>query len=147
MSTDQIEKAVAYFDKGYNCCQSILLAYGPDLRLSTDLAVHLGTGFGGGMARQGECCGAVTGAIMVIGLKFGMANETDDVARGKTYEFVSELMNKFKAQKGSVKCRDLLDCDISTPEGRAVAQEKDLFKTLCPDLVRTSAEILESLQF
>lgn len=121
--------------------------YGEQFGLSKDSAIRLVTSFGGGMARQGEVCGAVKVAIMVIGLKHGMANETDDQARELTYKLVNELMNKFKGRFGSVRCKDLLNCDISTPEGRAMANEKELFKTLCPGFVKNTAEILEELIF
>lgn len=147
MNESITDQAVTCFEGGYNCCQSILLTYGEQFGLPKDSAIRLGTGFGGGMARQGEVCGAVTGAIMVIGLKHGMANETDDQARERTYELVNELMNKFKGRFGSVRCKDLLNCDISTPEGRAMANEEELFKTLCPRFVKSTAEILEELIF
>jgi C_GCAxxG_C_C family probable redox protein len=123
----------------------MLLAYGLEFGLSEDLAVHLGTGFGGGMARQGEVCGAVSGAIMVLGLKYGMTNETEEEAGSKTYELVSEFMNKFEEQKSTVRCKDLLGCDINTAEGREEAMEKDLFNALCPELVQTAGKILDDL--
>ena len=145
MRKNTLDQAVSYFDSDYNCCQSILLAYGTQFGISDETAAHLGTGFGGGMARCGEVCGAVTAAIMVIGLKHGMANEGDDKARNRTYELVHEFMNKFKASNGSVRCGDLLGLDISTPEGRQAAKEKGLFKTLCPGLVKSAAEILDPL--
>ena len=145
MVNNKVEEAVACFTGGCNCCQSILLTYGEQFGLPKDTALRLGTGFGGGMARCGEVCGAVTGAIMVIGLAHGMAVKGDDEARDRTYGLVNEFMNRFKARNNSARCNDLLGCDISTPEGREEAKQKDLFNTLCPGLVRSAAKILEEL--
>ncbi len=84
MNTNKVENALACFEGGCNCCQSILLTYGSEFGLPNEVVLRLGTGFAGGMARCGEVCGAVTGAIMVIGLKHGMANENDDSATAPT---------------------------------------------------------------
>ncbi|UCE38349.1 MAG: C_GCAxxG_C_C family protein [Thermoplasmata archaeon] len=141
----KINEAVKYFEGDWNCCQSIIMTYGPQYGLPKDTSAHMGTSFAGGMARRGEVCGAVTGALMIIGLKYGMTNETDSQARDKTYELVNEFMDTFKAKHESLRCRDLLDCDLTTAEGRKTAQDKGLFKTLCPELVKSAAEILEEL--
>ncbi|UCG68951.1 MAG: C_GCAxxG_C_C family protein [Thermoplasmata archaeon] len=143
MDNSKVEDATKYFEGDLNCCQSMIMTYGPDYGLSKDTGIRLGTGFAGGMARHGEVCGAVTGAIMIIGLKFGMKEEDDSQARDKTYELVKEFLDRFKTKHESIRCRDLLECDIGTPEGRALANEKGLFKTLCPKLVKSAAEILE----
>jgi C_GCAxxG_C_C family probable redox protein len=121
------------------------MTYGPQLGLPKDTSAHIGTGFAGGMARRGEVCGAVTGSLMIIGLKYGMANESDSQARDKTYELVNEFLDMFKAKHEHLRCGDLLQCDISTPEGRETAQEKELFKTLCPKFVEDAATILEDI--
>jgi C_GCAxxG_C_C family probable redox protein len=106
------------------------------------------------MARMGETCGAVTGAFMVIGLKHGSAanwlveGRVDDRENGKrlnTYRLVRELTDRFAARHGSIRCKDLLGCDLSTPEGGKMVEEKNLFRTVCPGLVRDAAEILEEI--
>ena len=97
------------------------------------------------MGRMGEQCGAVTGALMVIGLKYGMTKAKDEGARDKTYELVREFVAKFKSRHGSIRCRELLGCDLSNDEGLTTAREKGLFDTLCPQLVRDAAEILEEI--
>jgi C_GCAxxG_C_C family probable redox protein len=94
---------------------------------------------------MGETCGAVTGAFMVIGLKYGKARDEDDGARDRTYELVGEFVARFKDRHGSIVCRELLGCDLSNPEGLTTAREKGLFETLCPHLVRDAAEILEEI--
>jgi C_GCAxxG_C_C family probable redox protein len=90
-------------------------------------------------------CGAVSGAIMVLGLKFGMTDESDNDAKDKTNDLVGDFINKFKIMNGSIRCRDLLQCNLSTLEGRQIAKEKDLFNTLCPRFVSDAAQILEEM--
>jgi C_GCAxxG_C_C family probable redox protein len=97
------------------------------------------------MARMGETCGAVTGVLMAIGLKYGMTQAKDEGAREKTYKLAQEFMTRFKARHNSMVCRELLGYDLSTPEGRKAAHDKGLFATLCPQLVRDAVEIVELL--
>ncbi len=140
-----VEQAVSCFQNGFNCSQSILSTFSVEFGLNRDIALKLATGFGGGMGRLGKTCGAVTGALMVIGLKYGTASIEDDAAAENTYRLVQKFIKEFTEINGSDTCHDLLDCDISTLEGRNSANEKNLFTTLCPNFVRTSAEILEKI--
>jgi C_GCAxxG_C_C family probable redox protein len=141
----RINEAEKYFEGDWNCCQSIIMTYGPLYGLPINTSSRIGTSFAGGMARRGEVCGVVSGSLMVIGLKYGMENETDSEKRDKTYELVNAFLDKFKEKHEYLRCRDLLDCDISTPEGRKTAKEKQLFKTICPKLVSSAAELLEDI--
>ena len=145
MNNSKVDQAVEYFKGPYSCSQSMMLTYATQLGLDSEMALQLGTGFAGGMGRNAEVCGAVTGAVMVIGLKHGMKNKNEEDARAKTFEFVSELFKRFSAKHDSVLCRTILGCDISTPEGRELASAENRFKTLCPEFVRTAAEILEDI--
>ena len=97
------------------------------------------------MARMGETCGAVTGALMAIGLKYGKTKAEDDGARDKTYELVGEFVTRFKDRHGSIVCKELLGCDLSNDDGLTTAREKGLFDTLCPQFVRDATEILEEI--
>jgi C_GCAxxG_C_C family probable redox protein len=139
-----IEKATSGFVQGLNCAQSIVSSYGPRFGLGGELAIKLASGFGGGIGHLGETCGAVTGAIMVIGLKHGGA-VGDEAVSEKTYALVAQFLEKFKARHGSVLCRDLLGGDISTPQGLEAARDKGLFEERCPNFVRGAAEILEEI--
>ena len=140
---DRIQQAVSTFRSGFNCSQAILQTYGPAYGLSDLDSLRVSSGFGGGM-RRGDTCGAVTGALMVLGLRFG-PKDTSDTSRDKVYAQVTEFCSEFESRCGSVLCRDLLGCDISTPEGRQHARNNNLFDTLCPELVQTAAEILEQM--
>ncbi|MFW9872830.1 MAG: C-GCAxxG-C-C family protein [Candidatus Thorarchaeota archaeon] len=141
----RVEQAVSCFQDGFNCSQSILSTFSVEYGLNRDIALKLATGIGGGTGLLGKTCGAVTGALMVIGLKYGKDSIEDDAAAEKTFSLVQEFIKEFTEINGSSTCDDLLDCDISTPEGLNTAKEKNLFTTLCPNFVRTSAEILEKI--
>ena len=123
----------------------MLSSFGEQFGLARELALRVAGAFGGGMARMGETCGAVTGALMAIGLKYGMTQAKDEAAREKTYKLAQEFMTRFKARHNSLVCRELLGYDLSTSEGRKGAYEKGLFTTLCPQLVRDAVEILDQM--
>ena len=113
--------------------------------MDRELALKVAGAFGGGMARMGETCGAVTGALMVIGLKHGMTKSEDGEARDKTYDLVREFVARFKDRHGSIVCRELLGCDINKPEERQAAQEQGILDTLCSTFVRDAAKIIEHI--
>lgn len=139
------EVAVQLFQNGCACSQAVLVVYGESLGLSKKMAMRIAAGFAGGM-RLGETCGAVTGAFMVIGLRY--ASETCDTVAGRAnvYNRVMEFANKFRKLNGSITCRKLLGCDISTPEGMKHAQERNLFKTTCVKMVHDAVVILEEME-
>jgi C_GCAxxG_C_C family probable redox protein len=139
------ERAADYFARGFNCSQSVLAAYAEQFGLTEELALKVAGGFGGGMGRMGETCGAVTGAIMVIGLKFASTTPGDIQGKENTYAVVREFVHRFKGRNVTVLCRELLDCDISTPEGMKRAQQEKLIKQCCPKFIRDAAEILDQL--
>ena len=142
--SEKSEQAVEWFKNGFNCSQAVLGSYSRDLGLDGEQAFRVATGFGGGM-RMSETCGAVTGAFMTLGLRFGNSTAENKKAKAKTYEKIVEFTSRFKARNGSVKCGELLGCDISTPEGAKKAQDDHLFVTVCPNLVRDAVEILEEI--
>lgn len=136
----QPEQAVRLFGEGMNCAQAVLSAFAPELGLDLPTAVRLGTALGGGMGGLGRTCGAVTGGMLVLGLKAGGTGK----AREKTYELVRELVSRFEARHNTAKCRELIG-PIDTPEALQAAREKNLFRTLCPAFVRDAAEIVQEL--
>jgi len=144
---NEAERAVSRFAQGSNCAQAVLWAYAPHFGLEPEIAMRIAAPFGGGMARLGETCGAVTGALMVIGLQLGNTTGEDQESKERTYELVREFVRRFAARHGSVKCRELLGCDLSTPAGLQRAREQGLSTTLCRGFVRDSAEIVSELLF
>jgi len=139
------ERAADYFARGFNCSQSVLAAYAKQFGLTEEQALKAAGGFGGGMGRMAETCGAVTGAIMVIGLKFASTTPGDIQGKENAYAVVREFVHRFKGRNVTVLCRELLDCDISTPEGIKRAQQEKLIKKCCPKLIQDAAEILDQL--
>ena len=139
-----VSKATQKFRDGCACSQAILDVYGTPLGLAHEQAMRVAAGFAGGM-RLGETCGAVTGAFMVLGLRHCSADCDRPGGRAEVYARVMEFADRFRERNGSLLCRDLLGCDISTPEGMKQARERNLFKTTCVQMVRDAAEILEEM--
>lgn len=141
----KIEEAVSYFKGNFNCAQSVIHSFSTQYGLDRDKALKIATGFGGGMGRLGRTCGAVTGAYMVIGLKYGMGLNEDTEAKEKTYQIIKNFSSKFEEIYGSVICKELLGCDIGTTEGKNFYAQNDLFEKKCIQYVKSSVEILEGI--
>jgi len=139
------DRAVACFGGGFNCTQAVLSTFAPELGLNDQTALRVAGAFGAGVARRGEMCGAVSGALMVIGLKTSSTTPGDDESKEACYNLAGEFVRRFAARNGSSVCRELLGCNLSTPEGYAHAVEKGLFHRICPGLVRESADILDEI--
>ena len=133
----RIEEAVDLFDNGYVCSQAVFAAFSPKLGLEKNQALKIGACFGSGM-RKGEVCGACTGALMVLGLKYGES-------KAMSNEACERFLDEFKKENGSYICNDLLGCDITTKEGVEFATENKLFKELCPKMVESAAKITEKI--
>ncbi len=142
MSTDF--DAVKRFLEGNACSQAVLSHYCQLFDLDQRSALKIASGFGAGM-QMGKTCGAVTGAYMVLGLKFGTGEGSASEGRLEVYRAVVELTRKFEQKNGSTDCRDLLGCDISTAEGSQIAKEQKLFTTVCPRFVRDVSELLNEI--
>jgi C_GCAxxG_C_C family probable redox protein len=139
------EQAGELFLSGYNCAQAVILTFADDLKFSKELAQKMAAGFGGGMGKQQETCGAVTGAIMVLGLLKGEEVNNNDELKTATYGSVKDLTRAFVATYKSTKCRDLIDCDLNTPEGEAKFKEENIMETVCAGCVKKAVEIVENL--
>ncbi len=140
--TDRSDMAEAIFLKNYNCSQAVFSAFAPEYGLDEKLALRLASPFGGGIARRGEVCGAVSGAVMALGLARG----TDTPAsKQEIYRLTQELLRRFQDEHGSLLCRELIGFDISTPEGHDAAADKGVFRSICPALVRAAAHMLGEL--
>ena len=141
---DRINNAVNKFNQGYACSQAILSEYCGLFNLELETALKLAAGFAGGM-RYGKTCGAVTGAFMVLGLKFGSQNCAKADRRKEVYDVVCDFTKSFETTHGSTNCEDLLGCNIGTAEGLKKAKDEKLFYIICPKYIKSSAEILENL--
>ncbi len=132
-------------EQGFNCAASILGVYGPEFQIERNTALRLAGSLGGGLARQGETCGAVTGALLVIGLHMGATDPADQAVKDACYQAGERFMEEFCRRNGTVLCRELLGCDISSAEGLQFARDQQLFAKFCGEYVHSAAEILEEM--
>lgn len=140
------EKAVAAFQSGYNCAQSSFSAFIDDFGLEKRQAMKLAAGFGGGMGRMQEVCGAVSGGVLALGARFGHSDPAESEAQKKTYALVQEFFRRFQAQQGSCLCRELLQgIDLKTDAGQKQFKDQDMRNKVCVPCVRTAVEILEEM--
>lgn len=144
MNMTKSEKALDLFANNFNCSQAVLTAFAPDFGIDEELALRLGTSFGGG-ARNAEICGAVSGALLVLGLKYGHYIATDNEQKSRSYAIAVDYTNRFKEANGSIVCRDLLKYDLTIPEEAACIKEKCLFAEICPKMINSAVEILEDV--
>jgi len=139
------EQAKELFLSGYNCAQSVVLSFADDLKFSKELAQKMAAGFGGGMGKQQETCGAVTGAIMVLGLMKGEKVNNNDELKASAYGSVKDLTREFVASYKTTRCRDLIGCDLNTPEGSAKFKEENMMENVCAPCVEKAVQIIENL--
>ena len=141
---NKVNEAVEFFQngKGFNCAQSVFSTYCEDLGLDKETALKLSCGLGGGMGRLGQVCGAVSGAILIIGLKYGKFLSEDRECKGKTYALVHELGKKFAERNQSINCHELSQIDLLCGDEQAI---KERTSQTCHRLVKDAAEILESI--
>lgn len=138
--------ALEHFRNGYNCAQSVLSVLAPDLGLDQDTAMKLSSPFGSGIAYMQETCGAVTGALMAIGLKYGKGEHGTPEDKERAYDFSRHFLTEFKHLHGSVCCRTLMDnLDMSTPEGMAEIVHRNLFQLKCANHVLTAITIAQKI--
>ncbi len=140
------DSALQKMTEGYNCAQAILYSASGDLGIDPDAALKLATGFGAGMGRRGEVCGAVTGGMIALGARYGRGANDGKPATELTYEKDLELMRRFEAAHGTIICRELLGgLDLMTAEGKRVMAENDLGTKVCRECVRSVARILDEM--
>lgn len=133
------DRAVALFAQGYACSQAVLMACAPHLGLDATVAARTASAFGGGMARHGWTCGAVTGGMMAIGVHAGNATAEEKAQKDESYERIARLVEGFRAGHGATECAHLLGISIGDPVQRQAASNAGLFKARCPGFVRSAA--------
>jgi len=131
------DTAVGTFQEGYNCSQAVFSAYCEEFGVDVETAYKISSGFGGGM-HLGSVCGVVTGAFMVLGLKFGEGKK-------RPYDKIAEFSELFRGRNESISCGDLLGADIRMDEGKAKAKSEGLFDSVCTKLIKDACEILDEM--
>lgn len=138
------EIAMENFKKGYNCSQSIVLAFEDILPMDGATLSKMASSFGGGMGRLREVCGSVTGMFMVAGLLYGYDGPETGEIKAEHYARIQELAHRFEEKHGTIICREMLGLevkhDIPVPEARTEQYYK---KRPCPEIIGDAAEILE----
>ena len=137
------EIALNHFTSGRNCSQSVLAAFGKETGVDPDTALRIADGFGGGMGRNQNVCGAVTGGIMVLGLLFSKGETGTHAEKDELYVRVRRFMAAFEGEYGSVTCKTLLNgCNLMSAEGRAQFKESGL-REKCADLIMGACSLLQ----
>ncbi len=139
------DDAMAFKKQGFSCSQSVLAAFAEQLGLDLPAALRISTGFAGGMAGTGGPCGAVTGATMAIGLARGSQDAEDRESKAHTARLTRELMSRITAAHGSIVCKELLGCEIDTPEKFAAARDSGTLAETCPPVIRLACDTLEEI--
>ncbi|MDO5558545.1 MAG: C-GCAxxG-C-C family protein [Oscillospiraceae bacterium] len=142
--TDYVKKAGDLFSEGYNCAQSVFLAFAEDFDMDTQTALMLSSSFGGGMGRLREVCGAVSGMFMAAGLYYGYDSPSDIQAKTDHYKLIQELAARFKEKNSSIICRELLGLSSSGPDSYVPEKRTNEYykKRPCRELVMIAAQIL-----
>lgn len=144
--TDHAARAEELFRQGYNCSQSVLLAFSNITGLDDDTAAKLASSFGAGLGRMREVCGAVSGAAMVLGIAKGCSDPSDSEAKNEHYRLVREFAERFREQNGSIICRELLAGVQTSPGGDSEARTEEYYKKRpCPELCSRAARILDEM--
>lgn len=143
---DYAKTAEELFKNGCNCSQAVLLAFSDKTGLDEETSLKLASSFGGGMGRMREVCGAVSGALMVLGIVKGYSDLSDANAKKEHYALVQEFARLFKEENGSIICRELLS-GVNATEGGVPEERTETYyrKRPCSELCFTAAKITEEL--
>lgn len=138
------DMAVANFMKGYNCTQSVVLAFADMLPVNESDLLKMASSFGGGMGRLREVCGAVSGMFIVAGLLYGYEGPETGQVKAEHYKKIQELAHRFEEKHGSIVCRELLGLNVKREAPTPEARTKEYYKKRpCPEIIGDAAEILE----
>jgi C_GCAxxG_C_C family probable redox protein len=143
--TDKNQKALTIFRSGMNCAQAVLTAFSDVTKFDNDQASAISSGFGGGMGRLQETCGAATGAFMVIGINNSRRYADIDERKNKSNTMIQEFSKRFIAIHKTTNCRLLLGVDLKSEEGRQIMQQDNLSESICEKCISDSVDILQEL--
>ncbi|HRS67990.1 MAG TPA: C-GCAxxG-C-C family (seleno)protein [Paludibacteraceae bacterium] len=138
------EVALSKFEEGYHCAQSVVYAFADEVNIDKNTLMSISTGFGAGIGRKQEVCGAVSGAIIILGAKYGR-KENELIGKTETtYNKTQEFIDEFTKEKGTIKCSELLQgCNLQTEEGQKLFKEKDLKHEVCSKCIELACKILQ----
>ena len=139
------DRAEAMFLEGYNCAQSVLATCGQDRGLPRETALRVAQALGGGIGWTGNVCGALTGALMAIGLECAAIEASDIPSKAKAHQLAQAVAAEFGRRNGTLLCRELTGCDLRTAEGQQRFKDNDARHKVCAKLVRDGVEIFEQI--
>jgi C_GCAxxG_C_C family probable redox protein len=145
MTQSKGDDAAGLFTGGWSCSQAVCSAFADDFGIDQKTVLKLSCALGGGMGHTGNTCGAVSGALMVIGMRYGRTELDDLASKEKTYAATAQFMKEFRRRNHSVNCTELIGHDLSVPAQLAEAREKKLFHAKCTKFIRDAGEILETI--
>jgi C_GCAxxG_C_C family probable redox protein len=141
MSDNRVEESISVLNQRYNCAQAIFSVYGQSLGVERETCLKITSVFGGGIDRTGNVCGAVTGALMAIGLKYGEKQTMEPLG---SHGAAGEFIEKFRERNGTIICKKLINHDLLTKEDIDHAFKTGALNN-CPRFVKDAAEILEQM--
>lgn len=147
--SDRVERAIELFKSGFNCSQAVFAAFAGEFGMDEETALKVSAGLGGGVGRSREVCGAVCGAAMLVGFKYGATDGDDAEAKQRCYQVVQQIIAEFKTNNPTIICRELLELNSSDntdpkPEARTPEYYK---KRPCVQLVEDAARAVEKVLF
>ncbi len=133
-----VRLAEGHAERGFLCSEAVLLALSESLEVSSELIPRIATGFGAGVGRRGEVCGALSGGVMGLGIRFGRSSPEEGRGERRPYWFASELTDLFGESLGCVRCMDLLGLDLSDPGDLQAYRERGMWGTRCREIIATA---------
>ena len=138
------EQAMNYFENGCNCSQAVLMAYAEELDIDKDIVQRVAVTFGGGMSKAGKTCGCLSGALMVLGMKYGVKSAEIISKRIESYKQGGKFIKLFNEKFGATDCKDLIKLDLNNKSDMEKAQ-KNVFGSRCKSMVGSTVELLEEV--
>jgi len=134
------------FSAGFNCAQAVFLPFARDYGLGEEAGARIASSFGAGMGRTQATCGAVTGGLMAIGLKYGFSKGDDQARKDLVLARTKEFIANFKGKFGTTLCKELLPgCDLNTAEGQRIHKEENQRELICMKCVKHAASVVEAM--
>jgi len=135
--------SVQYFNSGCNCSQAVVMPFAEEAGIDCELIERISVGFGGGMGKKGKTCGCISGALMVLGLKYGNESIKKIEQRINTYNHSKAFIERFEEEYGHTECNELIKLDLSKTADMEKAQKQQVFENRCSKIVARTVEILE----
>ncbi len=143
MVKDHVAEANRLFESGFHCSQSIVAAFSQEFGLSQEVALKISCPFGGGLGGYGRTCGALTGGMMVVGLKYGSSNGADVDAKALSRKKTRELIEAFENAHGTSICNDLIGVNRTNLLGEQLLAVRPIIQSKCPKFLETVITYLE----